>query len=141
MGVVVLELCYCDTMGIFYILLICGACLGALAFIIALCVICKGCGNSRNYENRDLERQKYGDGIQRHNNLERQNINHSFQQHSASNKYVKERQESHPKPFPHLQDQQTSTRSLATYQNENEILKPRPAPTGPNKQGRSLLNK
>ena len=29
-------------MGIFYILLICGACLGALAFIIALCVMCKG---------------------------------------------------------------------------------------------------
>ena len=101
---------------------------------------CEGCGNSQNYENRDLERQKYGERIQRHNNLERQNPNYSFQQHSASNKYVTERQESLSKPFPQFQDQQTSTRSLTTYQNENEILK-RPEPTRPNKQGRSLLNK
>ena len=101
---------------------------------------CEGCGNSQNYENRDLERQKYGERIQRHNNLERPNLNYSFQQHSASNKYVTERQESLSKPFPQFQDQQTSTRSLTTYQNENEILK-RPEPTRPNKQGRSLLNK
>ena len=82
----------------------------------------KGCSESKNYGNRDFERQYYGDSIQRHH-------------YSACNKYFNVR------PTSQFQDQPTSRRPLATWQNENEIFIPRPVPTGPNKQERSLLNK
>ena len=60
-------------------------------------------------------------------NSERERLNYS-----AFNNYANER-----RTF-HFQDQSTSRRPFATYQNENEIFMRRPV--RPIKQGRSLLN-